>query len=455
MIEFTDEERRIITQYNPYFLDNPFEVVEEGLISSYGRTDENTEFKDVIYEYTKRFLMEIAKKRNIKIDEKASFDIEDMLQEADLYGIEDFDIQLYKDYDLLKQYIDEKVKDMNSDQLEDLYYAFFGMGGIQSNFTNFMVNHVLKINYNMSELSEELDKDNSEEKEVNGSEADVIEINNDNKTEDAEDIEWETFDFDDDFWDDGEMDDFGTNLKSDDNHLIQGLSDEELVECIKFLNTWEQLKEYKRNGEKISSYLSELKKSKKLDEFFEDKEFMEEFEKIMSHDKKEHLYLFHGTQSLEDAESILKQGLGMMRDDLSTTSYQEFSMEDVILYSRGMGGVIGKDAIVIIDNPINEDGTAQNIIERLDENADINFLPSGLQGLNGRPQYIVPTQYIVGFVNKRDKKIVFNPRYHAHDKSKGDFSILPKDLIGVSDVVEEAEHEIRTDFQNREQEERI
>ena len=136
----------------------------------------------------------------------------------------------------------------------------------------------------------------------------------------------------------------------------------------------------------------------------------------MAHDTKKHTYHFHGTQDLESAKSIMQEGLGMMRESLSTTSYTEFTMDEVILYSRGLGGEIGRDAIIIIDEPITEDGKAKEIVEPLQSDKKIHFSPSGLQGLNGKPEYIVNPQYIVGYVDKRNKAIIYNPRYYAYSK---------------------------------------
>lgn len=146
--------------------------------------------------------------------------------------------------------------------------------------------------------------------------------------------------------------------------------------------------------------------------------FFKDFKNIMNHDKEKHNYLFHGTQDLESAENIMNEGLGMMRKELSATTYSEFSMDDVILYSRGFVGEIGRDAVVIIDQPIDDDGKKKDIVKRIDEDKEIHFAPSGLQGLDGKPLYIVDSKYIIGFVNKRDKKIVYNPKYYSYDKCK-------------------------------------
>ena len=102
-----------------------------------------------------------------------------------------------------------------------------------------------------------------------------------------------------------------------------------------------------------------------------------------------------------------------INDDLSSTAYKEFTKDEVILYSRGFGGEIGRDAIVIIDVPLNNN---INVIEKCSENKQSHFNPSGLQGLNGKVSYVINPQNIVGYVDKLNKKIVFNPKYRKYEK---------------------------------------
>ena len=43
-----------------------------------------------------------------------------------------------------------------------------------------------------------------------------------------------------------------------------------------------------------------------------------------------------------------------------------------------------------------------------------NLSPSGLQGLDGKSNYIVKPENIVGYVDKLNKKVVFNPKYRNY-----------------------------------------
>lgn len=105
----------------------------------------------------------------------------------------------------------------------------------------------------------------------------------------------------------------------------------------------------------------------------------------------------------------------MMRNNLASTSYEEFDIRDIILYQRGFGGEIGRDAIVVIDRPI-EDGKLKEIVEPRPKDKEIDFGQSGLQGLDGDAEFFVDTKYILGYVNKRDREVVLNPRYYDYDK---------------------------------------
>ena len=208
-------------------------------------------------------------------------------------------------------------------------------------------------------------------------------------------------------WDEDVSND-ASNIKNRENEI----DNEFVLRFIRFLISLPLIREYRKNGIDAGDALEEIKKQKVLEFFESDPQFSRDFERIMGHDKKTHRYWFHGTQCVEDAISILKQGLGMTREELESTAYTEFDKEQLLLYSRGFGGEIGRDAIVIIDEPV-----GQNIVQEKKSGYKINFVPSGLQGLNGDANYIIMPEHIVGFVNKRDRSVVFNPLYHDFARS--------------------------------------
>ena len=140
------------------------------------------------------------------------------------------------------------------------------------------------------------------------------------------------------------------------------IDEKTLLDYVKLINVAEELIRYRDLGRNITNNLYELSNQKKLEDFYSNEEFSSMFDLIMNHDKNKSTYYFHGTQCLEDAESIIDTGLGMMKSSLSSTTYKEFTKDDVIMYERGFGGEIGRDAIVIIDYPT--DGT--NIVKEAD-----------------------------------------------------------------------------------------
>jgi len=429
VIELTEKEKKAFKDVRESFIEEPLSGIEDGLIQSYYDADIYKEFKEVAYRLAKRILIEAAKKRGLEVDENDSFGTNDIINNEEL---KDFNPEFYEDYNALKKYIESATKEMNVTEIEEFHRKFVHIGGINDSIRNFMTKYIPKINSNLYKLSYEI-----EQKETKG-EIPEYPTDEDWGPEDDELEEIEVISSDDAFDWVGDDDEW---LKEYENQQEEKreekLSDEELLECIKFLNTYSKLMTYKGNGQKIVEELTELTKSKKLKEFYDDKKFMKKFEEIMTHDKEKHNYLFHGTQDLESAESILNQGLGMMREDLSATTYSEFSKDDVILYSRGFGGEIGRDAIVIIDQPINEEGKRENIVQDLDENKQINFAPSGLQGLDGKPNYIVDSRYIIGYVNKRDKQVTFNSRYYDYDKllqEEKEKTIISESDIGKSTI---------------------
>ena len=227
------------------------------------------------------------------------------------------------------------------------------------------------------------------------------------------DIDWDTFDDVD--WDIQDVewvedDSQKVQVNNAKKEVIENLDENNLQDFLSFINVVFELVKYKVFADKISRKLIELKNKKIIEEYFSDEEFVQDFDMIMEHDKKLKTYYFHGTQSLEDAYSILEQGLGMMQDKLESTTYREMSKEDIITYSRGFDGLIGRYAVVIIDVP-----NGVNVVQKRDKNIKINFVPSGLQGF-GEAEYIIPNKYIVGFVDKENKKIVLNPNYIEYEK---------------------------------------
>lgn len=352
-----------------------------------------------MYALIKFILLDIAEIRGLNVDENETFDMDTVLNKIVEVPSElkDFNPLYFKSEEKLNKYIDDKTKNMTLDELNK-FLEFFSYGGMCDSFRSYMVDYITGLMEKIDELHLESFGSNRL--------VDIDEEGFGNPKSNGEHEEYIT------------QDDIFLDTDNKENADLDGgkTSDKNLIKYIKYINSFPQIIKYQSNARKIESKLIDLSNQKKLNEFYSNKSFTKEFEEIMSHDTKQHIYNFHGTQDLESADLIMQEGLGMTQNSLSSTSEREFTKDDVILYSRGFMNEIGRDAIVIIDQPRLKDGKPKTIVEPLQSDKKIHFVPSGLQGLDGEPRYIVDPQYIVGYVDKKNKTIIYNPRYYDYSR---------------------------------------
>lgn len=154
--------------------------------------------------------------------------------------------------------------------------------------------------------------------------------------------------------------------------------------------------------------IAERKHNLKFNSFKKDEQFYNELLKIMEHDKSKYKYWYHGTSDSETGYKIMQEGLVMASNDLSRTAYPEFTPEQLVTYSRGLMGEIGADGVVIIRQPLTENRRPVNIVEN--NTSQIAVTQSGLGGFSLDPlKYLVPPQYIVGYIDKYNHKVITNP----------------------------------------------
>lgn len=381
MIELTEQEKELFKEHDEELRESASYHVEDGLIDSYSSNNERVQ---ITYGYIKRILLEVAKKRGLNINGDESFDMDALLNEImDIpEELVDFNPIYFKSEEQLQNYVNGKTESMTSEEIESFLIYFRGVngiGGLTDSFREYMTGYIpiLAERIDQLEFESREDEQAADDWELGNSD-DVGEPIIEYSDGEEEWADWEG-------WEDAEGDfEFQESSGQDFSQVNEEdmkVTDEQLCEYIKYINSFPKLNEYNTNGKRVGEKLIELAKQRKLEEFYSDKSFVEEFKRIMAHDTKKHTYHFHGTQDLESAKSIMQEGLGMMRESLSTTSYTEFTMDEVILYSRGLGGEIGRDAIIIIDEPITEDGKAKEIVEPLQSDKKIHFSPSGLQRL--------------------------------------------------------------------------
>ena len=428
-MNLTEEEKKVFGIKDDEKVSNPAHYIDEDIlfkVYNVNVTDEMKHKLNVMLGYMKKQILEVAKKKNYKINGDESFDVDELLVEVSSSSIfkEDsdtllvnFDSSNYKNSKKMNNYFYQLTETMSWEEVEKVYSEFnLKNDGFRKFFVNYVPNLIVLIDKLYKEIEKEENKSSdfvfNDKDEMKSSDTEKMVVSS-SVSDDMQDDDW-SYSADD--WDYSD-DDWGveyTSTKLDDNGV--DLSEENLMNYMKFINTVSELMQYRDLGINTVNKLRELVTQKKLEDFYSNEDFSVMFDEIMEHDKEKSSYYFHGTQSLEDAESIIEEGLGMMRDDLTSTSYREFTKDEVILYERGFGGEIGHDAVVIIDVPKDSEGRELNVVEPLQEGSSISFSPSGLQGLDGGANYVVNSEHIVGYVDKRNKQIVFNPKYRNYDQ---------------------------------------
>ena len=420
-MKLTEEEKKYFKTEDDEIYGYISAYAEEGLTQSLFHDDEEVQ---VTHAFLKKIVLKAAQKRGIKFDPDAKYDLDETLRniinmdDDDKETFEGFDTSFYKDESTLKTYFDNKVQELNSEDTEHVS-LFFGF--LTDDFRKFLVDKTVYIRENIDRIYEEYAEEERAERDDGGisfSDDDWEDIE-ERDYDDAGDPDIIPIDEDDEFvWDDEgwEDDDFGSSSTQEEPQKEPDpITDENIIDLIKYFNTYSDIVRCRENGVMMSRVLRDISDEKKVESFLSNEDLKRDLENLLDHDKKRHMYLFHGTQGVEPADSILRQGLGMMRNNLASTSYEEFDIRDIILYQRGFGGEIGRDAIVVIDRPI-EDGKLKEIVEPRPKDKEIDFGQSGLQGLDGDAEFFVDTKYILGYVNKRDREVVLNPRYYDYDK---------------------------------------
>ncbi|MDE6284628.1 MAG: hypothetical protein K2M17_02685 [Bacilli bacterium] len=138
-------------------------------------------------------------------------------------------------------------------------------------------------------------------------------------------------------------------------------------------------------------------------------EFYHKLVELTNHDQSKSIYHYHGTQCLDDAWSIKEQGL-FLCGDICYTAYSEMSADTAITYDLGGMEHRGRDAIVVIEQPI-VDGIPIEIRRKLSpeekEVAKDYFCASGTRAIAVMPEYIIDPQYIIAIINKKNQKIEY------------------------------------------------
>ena len=143
--------------------------------------------------------------------------------------------------------------------------------------------------------------------------------------------------------------------------------------------------------------------------------FMEELENLVEHDRENETYRYHATTSLEDAKRIIEEGFYSYSKDLDSTSFKEFSVEQILAYSYGNGFENFGDFIIVLSEPKGED-----IVEELTEEQqeEVKIIPRRNAIIGNKPPYRVDSKHIVAIVDKKHEKVILNPEYINNSKKQ-------------------------------------
>ncbi len=405
-MELTQKEKDLFSMHDANLTDTAAVHIENELLDIYWKQDSYDKI-DIVLGYVKRMILEVAKKKGYNVDANQSFDIDSLLEEK--INVDErlvkFKPTYYKHPEALDMYFKEITKNIGWKKADCIRTMLVNA---TDSFRSFFVDYVKSILEIANNLEWELTPDEEFADDVFNTA--TASSSNDVEEQKQEEV-YEFPDLDGIDWNDGSI---GNVVSTDSEKGL--ITEENLNRLVKFINTVPLLLEYRDNGFKVGDEAGKIVKNKKLNEFYSDEDFSKRLDAIMSHDKRKSEFYYHGTQCLEDAVSIIEQGLGMTRKNLYTTACSEFTKDEVILYHRGFDGSIGEHAIVIIDVPIDIDGRPMNIVRELKDSSSIRFSPSGLQGLDNKAEYIVDSEYIVGYVDKDNKKIIFNPKYKDYNR---------------------------------------
>lgn len=135
-------------------------------------------------------------------------------------------------------------------------------------------------------------------------------------------------------------------------------------------------------------------------------EYINSLKTLVNHEGGDYTYYYHGAPSVSIAHQIQNEGLFMQYGEIERTAKMELSVPEIIEYRYGHDGV-GRDAIVVIAVPNGENPVNENI----DESKVVCGTGQGMEQGSFNPKYVIPSKYILGYIDKYSKKFVKNPAF--------------------------------------------
>ena len=203
--------------------------------------------------------------------------------------------------------------------------------------------------------------------------------------------------------------------------LLAALSDKNYYNREQVMKNWAEfliiLKDYIKilnEFDNCINQISEEKKKNNLDNYYSNILFMDELEKLIDHDKNDEEYLYHATSTLTDGLNILDKGLFMDSHNLSSTTFSEFDISDILTYEYGNDFRKVGDYIIVIRNPNNEEIVRETTEKEKQENLIVSRRIDYSKPIN---DYVIDPSYIVGLIDKKNQKI-YNTKNSIIDNYK-------------------------------------
>lgn len=172
---------------------------------------------------------------------------------------------------------------------------------------------------------------------------------------------------------------------------------------------------------------TETQLENKAKEYF-GKDFISDFENLKKQLRDEKTILrIHGT-NLKSAQSILKEGLRFWMPTVKGTSYEAYRYQDLKDWKHK-----SSEYLVLLGIPI-EATTEGALSENLEEAKPILKLDEERPSdSNYHSNYILPSEFIIGYIDVKSKSIIRNPKYKTEHNYE-DLYVVDSELGAKKDV---------------------
>ena len=172
--------------------------------------------------------------------------------------------------------------------------------------------------------------------------------------------------------------------------------------CIVFPYLCKILKELENGSKRIEK----MKNEATLNDFYSNEDFVMEVNSITQLREKQPMF-YHATANEVTAGKILQEGLYCFSDDIFSTAQMNLNTNQLLTYEYGNGAVFYGDYVVVLSS-----NNEEEIIRKLtpEEKENVIISPRRM-ALTGKPDYVIDPKYIIGYLDKKKMKFVYNKKY--------------------------------------------